>query len=57
MHLAILCRCDEKGLEKSLCKRVMVTHGESIVKNLDPRAAALSRDALARIVYSRLFDW
>jgi myosin-5 len=35
----------------------MVTRGESIVRNLDVRAAALSRDALARIVYSRLFDW
>ncbi|KAK3126891.1 hypothetical protein QOZ80_7AG0564580 [Eleusine coracana subsp. coracana] len=54
---AELFMCDEKGLEESLCKRVMVTRGESIVRNLDPRAAALSRDALARIVYSRLFDW
>ncbi|VAH16722.1 unnamed protein product [Triticum turgidum subsp. durum] len=35
----------------------MVTRGESIVRNLDSRAAALSRDALARMVYSRLFDW
>jgi myosin V len=35
----------------------MATRGESITKNLDPRAAALSRDALSRIVYSRLFDW
>ncbi|VAH16721.1 unnamed protein product [Triticum turgidum subsp. durum] len=49
--------CDEKSLEESLCKRVMVTRGESIVRNLDSRAAALSRDALARMVYSRLFDW
>jgi myosin V len=57
MYLAILCRCDEKALEDSLCKRVLVTRGESIVKILDPRAAALSRDALARIVYSHLFDW
>ncbi|RLN32866.1 myosin-6-like [Panicum miliaceum] len=54
---AELFMCDEKGLEESLCKRVMATRGESIVKNLDARAAALSRDALARIVYSRLFDW
>nr|ABG00024.1 Myosin head family protein, expressed [Oryza sativa Japonica Group] len=55
--LATFYRCDEKGLEESLCKRVMATRGESITKNLDPRAAALSRDALSRIVYSRLFDW
>ncbi|KAL6871437.1 hypothetical protein ACP4OV_014266 [Aristida adscensionis] len=54
---AELFMCDEKALEESLCKRVMVTRGDVIVKNLDPRAAALSRDALARIVYSRLFDW
>ncbi|OEL18826.1 Myosin-6 [Dichanthelium oligosanthes] len=54
---AELFMCDEKALEESLCKRVMVTRGDTIVKNLDARAAALSRDALARIVYSRLFDW
>ncbi|CAM0956684.1 unnamed protein product [Alopecurus aequalis] len=54
---AELFMCDEKSLEESLCKRVMVTRGEKIVRNLDLRAAALSRDALARIVYSRLFDW
>uniref|UniRef100_A0A0E0CLR9 Myosin motor domain-containing protein n=1 Tax=Oryza meridionalis TaxID=40149 RepID=A0A0E0CLR9_9ORYZ len=48
--------CDEKALEESLCKRVIATRGESIVKNLDARAAALSRDALARIVYSRLVN-
>ncbi|CAM0956683.1 unnamed protein product [Alopecurus aequalis] len=53
---AELFMCDEKSLEESLCKRVMVTRGEKIVRNLDLRAAALSRDALARIVYSRLFD-
>ncbi|WZZ39751.1 hypothetical protein YC2023_036010 [Brassica napus] len=50
-------RCDEKALEDSLCKRVMVTRGESITKSLDPGSAALSRDALAKIVYSKLFDW
>jgi myosin-5 len=50
-------RCDEKALENSLCNRVMVTRGESITKPLDPGSAALSRDALAKIVYSKLFDW
>lgn len=46
-----------KELEISLCKRVIVTRGEKITKNLDPRAAVLSRDGLAKTVYSRLFDW
>ncbi|KAL3812396.1 hypothetical protein ACJIZ3_013664 [Penstemon smallii] len=49
--------CNEQSLEDSLCKRVMFTRDEKITKSLDPVAAAISRDAFAKIIYSRLFDW
>ncbi|KAL5706508.1 Myosin-6 [Ranunculus cassubicifolius] len=54
---AELFMCNLQALEDSLCKRVIVTRDESITKWLDPNSAAVSRDTLAKIVYSRLFDW
>nr|GEW23383.1 myosin-6-like [Tanacetum cinerariifolium] len=54
---AELFMCDVKALEDCLCKRVMVTRDETITKWLDPESAAVSRDALAKVAYSRLFDW
>ncbi|KAK4757816.1 hypothetical protein SAY87_019117 [Trapa incisa] len=54
---AELFMCNEKALEDSLCKRVMVTRDEAITKTLNPESAVVSRDTLAKVVYSRLFDW
>ena len=55
--LFFIFRCDVKELEDALCKRVMVTPEEVIKRSLDPQSAAISRDGLAKTIYSRLFDW
>ncbi|KAG0458351.1 hypothetical protein HPP92_023508 [Vanilla planifolia] len=52
-----LLMCDKYALQESLCKRVIVTPDGNITKPLDPDSAALSRDALSKTIYSRLFDW
>ncbi|KAK8605222.1 hypothetical protein V6N13_082673 [Hibiscus sabdariffa] len=54
---AELLMCDAKALEDALCKRNMVTPEEVIKKSLDPQSATVSRDGLAKTIYSRLFDW
>ncbi|XP_062149506.1 myosin-6-like [Alnus glutinosa] len=54
---AELFMCDAQALEDSLCKRVIATPKETITKYLDPESAAVSRDALAKTVYAKLFDW
>ncbi|XP_076945261.1 myosin-17-like [Bidens hawaiensis] len=54
---AELLMCDAKSLEDALIKRVMVTPEEVITRTLDPEAALGSRDALAKTIYCRLFDW
>ncbi|CAL9162143.1 unnamed protein product [Musa hybrid cultivar] len=54
---AELLMCDSEALEDALCKRVMITPEEVIKRPLDPHAATISRDGLAKTIYSRLFDW
>ncbi|XP_051118886.1 myosin-11-like [Andrographis paniculata] len=54
---AELLMCDSSALEDALLKRVMVTPEEVIKRSLDPKSATVSRDGLAKTIYSRLFDW
>ncbi|XP_010261885.1 PREDICTED: myosin-15 isoform X3 [Nelumbo nucifera] len=54
---ANLFMCDANLLLASLCTRLIQTREGSIVKALDCNAALASRDALAKTVYARLFDW
>ncbi|XP_022892536.1 myosin-11-like isoform X1 [Olea europaea var. sylvestris] len=54
---AELLMCDSAALEDALCKRVMITPEEVIKRSLDPLSATVSRDGLAKTIYSRLFNW
>ncbi|KAF4358122.1 hypothetical protein F8388_009405 [Cannabis sativa] len=54
---AELLMCNPNALEDALCKRIMITPEEVIKRSLDPVGATVSRDGLAKTIYSRLFDW
>ncbi|XP_022156587.1 myosin-11 isoform X2 [Momordica charantia] len=58
LHMtAELLMCDPQALEDALCKRMIITPEDVIKRSLDPLGATVSRDGLAKTIYSRLFDW
>ncbi|BDA45618.1 Myosin-17 [Coccomyxa sp. Obi] len=55
--VADLLQVEEETLLRALTSRAIETVSETIVKRLDAAAATASRDALAKNLYARLFDW
>ncbi|RLN91034.1 hypothetical protein BBJ28_00005231, partial [Nothophytophthora sp. Chile5] len=46
-----------RSIEEALCNRTVITRNDSVTVPLDPVEAVENRDALAKTVYSKMFDW
>ncbi|KAF4325072.1 hypothetical protein G195_001650 [Phytophthora kernoviae 00238/432] len=44
-------------IEEALCNRTVITRNDSVTVPLDPVEATENRDALAKTIYSKMFDW
>lgn len=56
-HAARLARLPLESLLNALTSRTVKTHGEEYVVRLVPDDAASARDAVAKALYGRLFEW
>lgn len=60
LHLQHFCRLlgvELQQMEHWLCHRKLVTATETYVKTMSSKQAANARDALAKHIYARMFDW
>ncbi|XP_036972614.1 unconventional myosin-Vb isoform X2 [Acanthopagrus latus] len=60
VHLQHFCRLlgvELQQMEHWLCHRKLATTSETYVKNMSSKQASNARDALAKHIYARMFDW
>ncbi|XP_027138043.1 unconventional myosin-Vb [Larimichthys crocea] len=60
LHLKHFCQLlgvELQQMEHWLCHRKLVTASETYVKNMSSKQAINARDALAKHIYARMFDW
>lgn len=60
LHLSVFCdilKCNKKDLRKWLITRQIDSHNEQVLIPQSKTVAEASRDALAKHIYSRLFDY
>lgn len=60
VHLQHFCRLlgvEVQQMEHWLCHRKLATASETYVKSMSSKQAQNARDALAKHIYARLFDW
>ncbi|TYZ63515.1 hypothetical protein PybrP1_012818 [[Pythium] brassicae (nom. inval.)] len=46
-----------RSVEQALCNRTVITRNDSVTVPMDPVEALENRDALAKTIYSKMFDW
>ncbi|TMW60504.1 hypothetical protein Poli38472_000546 [Pythium oligandrum] len=56
-QVARLFGCPTERIQAALCNRTVITRNDAVTVPLDPVEAVENRDALAKTIYSKMFDW